>query len=59
MHALRLLRFVGCKVVVRRRTAASIVTETLDQVLATIPAASGDERVLTAIREQTERISRG
>jgi serine/threonine-protein kinase HipA len=44
---------------IRRRTAASVVTETLDQVLAAIPAASGDERVLTAIREQTERISRG
>jgi hypothetical protein len=35
------------------------VAETLDQVLAAIPATPGDARVLTVIREQAERISRG
>jgi hypothetical protein len=35
------------------------VAETLDQVLAAIPATPGDARVLAAIREQTERISQG
>jgi serine/threonine-protein kinase HipA len=44
---------------VRRRTASAVVAETLDQVLAAIPAASGDARVLAVIREQAERISRG
>jgi len=44
---------------IRRRTAAAIVTETLDRVLAAIQATTGDERVLTAIRGQAERISRG
>ena len=43
---------------IRRRTATTIVTETLDRVLATIPATSGDDRVLAAIRDQTERIIR-
>jgi hypothetical protein len=35
-----------------------VVTETLDQVLAAIPATPGDARVLAVIREQAERISR-
>jgi serine/threonine-protein kinase HipA len=44
---------------IRRRTAAAAVNETLEQVLAAIPSAPGDDRVLAAIREQTERIKRG
>ena len=44
---------------IRRRTASALVTETLDQVLAAIPATSGDARVLAVIREQAERIRRG
>jgi serine/threonine-protein kinase HipA len=44
---------------IRRRTAAALVTETLDQVLAAIPATPGDTQVLDVIGEQTERISRG
>ncbi len=44
---------------IRRRTASAVVTETLDQVLAAIPATPGDARVLDVIREQAERISRG
>jgi serine/threonine-protein kinase HipA len=44
---------------IRRRTASAVVTETLDQVLAAIPATPGDTRVLEVIREQAERISRG
>jgi serine/threonine-protein kinase HipA len=44
---------------IRRRTATTIVTETLDRVLATIPATPGDDRVLAVIRDQTERIIRG
>ena len=44
---------------IRRRTASAVVTETLDQVLAAIPATPGDARVLAVIREQAERISRG
>jgi len=44
---------------IRRRAATAVVTETLDQVLAVIPAAPGDDRVLGIIREQAERISRG
>jgi serine/threonine-protein kinase HipA len=44
---------------IRQRAASAIVAETLDQVLAAIPATPGDARVLAAIREQTERISRG
>lgn len=42
---------------IRRRTALAVVTETLDRVLAAIPATAGDDRVLTAIRRQAERIS--
>jgi serine/threonine-protein kinase HipA len=44
---------------IRRRTASVVVTETLDRVLAAIPAMSGDNRVLAVIRDQAERISRG
>ena len=44
---------------IRRRTASAVVTETLDQVLAAVPATPGDARVLAVIREQAERISRG
>jgi serine/threonine-protein kinase HipA len=44
---------------VRRRAASAVATETLDQVLAAIPATPGDARVLAIIREQAERISRG
>ncbi len=43
---------------IRRRVASAVVTETLDLVLSVIPATPGDERVLAAIRMQTERISR-
>jgi serine/threonine-protein kinase HipA len=42
---------------IRRRTASAVVTETLDRVLAAIPATSGDDRVLGAIRRQAELIS--
>ena len=41
------------------RAALTVVTETLDQVLAAVPATPGDARVLAIIREQAERISRG
>ena len=44
---------------IRPRTASSVVTETLDQVLAAISATPGDARVLAVIREQAERIRRG
>jgi len=44
---------------IRRRAASAVVAETLDQVLAAIPATSGDTRVLAAVREQAERISLG
>ncbi len=44
---------------IRPRAASAVVAETLDQVLAAIPATPGDARVLTVIREQTERISLG
>ncbi len=43
---------------IRRRPAAAVVTETLDQVLTAIEATPGDERVLAAIHGQAERISR-
>ncbi|HEX2744214.1 MAG TPA: hypothetical protein VHN16_07405 [Streptosporangiaceae bacterium] len=39
--------------------ASAVVTQTLDQMLAAIPAIPGDLRVLDIIREQAERISRG
>jgi serine/threonine-protein kinase HipA len=44
---------------IRRRTATTVVKETLDRVLAAIPATSGDDRLLAVIRDQAERISRG
>lgn len=44
---------------IRRHTASAVVTQTLDQMLAAIPAIPGDLRVLDIIREQAERISRG
>ena len=44
---------------IRRRAASAVVAETLEQVLAAIPATSGDARVLAVIREQAERISHG
>jgi serine/threonine-protein kinase HipA len=43
---------------IRRRAAAAVVTETLDQVLAATVVTPGDERVLGAVRGQAERISR-
>jgi serine/threonine-protein kinase HipA len=43
---------------IRRRTAASVVAETLDRVLAAIPVTPGDERVLAIIRKQAERLAR-
>lgn len=42
---------------IRRRTAATVVSETLDSVLAAIPATPGDGRVLSVIRDQTERVA--
>jgi len=44
---------------IRRRTAAAVVTDTLEHVLTAIPAAPFDDRVLAVIRGQAERISRG
>jgi len=44
---------------IRRRAATPVVTEMLDRILAVIPATPGDDRVLAAIRGQTERVSRG
>ncbi len=44
---------------IRRRAAAAVVTETLDRVLSSIPAAQGDEQVLAVIREQATRVIRG
>ena len=44
---------------IRRRTVSAVVTETLDQVLAAIPATPGDAQVLAVIRKQPERISQG
>jgi serine/threonine-protein kinase HipA len=43
---------------IRRRTASSVVAETLDRVLAAIPVTPGDERVLAVIREQAEQLRR-
>jgi serine/threonine-protein kinase HipA len=42
----------------RRRTAGSVVAETLDRVLATAPDTAGDQRVLAVISEQSARIRR-
>jgi serine/threonine-protein kinase HipA len=41
---------------IRRRAAAAVVAETLDRVVAAIPATSGDERVLASIRQQAEQV---
>ena len=43
---------------IRRRTASSVVAETLDRVLAAIPVTPGDERVLAVIRKQAEQLKR-
>jgi serine/threonine-protein kinase HipA len=43
---------------IRRRTAASVIAETLDRMLAAISMTPGDERVLTVIRKQAEQLSR-
>jgi serine/threonine-protein kinase HipA len=43
---------------IRRRAASSVVAEMLDRVLAAIPETPGDERVLAAIRRQTEQVRR-
>ena len=43
---------------IRPQAASAVVAETLDQVLAAIPAIPGDARVLGVIREQAERIRR-
>ncbi|WP_232794288.1 hypothetical protein [Pseudofrankia sp. EUN1h] len=40
----------------RRRAASTIVTDTLDRILATIPSTPGDERVLAIIKQQAERV---
>jgi len=44
---------------IRRRAASEVVTETLDQILAAIPAIPGDDRVLAIIRKQATRIRGG
>jgi serine/threonine-protein kinase HipA len=43
---------------IRRRTASSVVAESLDRVLAAVTETPGDERVLAAIRKQAEQLSR-
>lgn len=43
---------------IRRRTAGSVVADTLDRVLAAIPDTAGDERVLAVIRTQAEQLGR-
>jgi serine/threonine-protein kinase HipA len=43
---------------IRRRTASSIVIETLDHILAAIAETPGDERVLAIIRTQAEQVRR-
>jgi serine/threonine-protein kinase HipA len=43
---------------IRRRAATSVVMETLDRVLAAIPATPGDDRVLAVIHDQAQRITR-
>jgi serine/threonine-protein kinase HipA len=44
---------------IRRQAASAVAAETLDQVLAAVPATPGDARVLTVIREQAGRTSHG
>ncbi len=41
---------------IRRRAASAVVAETLDRVLTAIPSTPGDDRVLSVISEQAERI---
>ena len=41
---------------IRRRTASSVVAETLDRILAASGETPGDERVLAIIRQQAERL---
>jgi serine/threonine-protein kinase HipA len=43
---------------IRRRTASSVVAETLDRILSAIPETPGDTRVLDVIRTQTEQLRR-
>jgi serine/threonine-protein kinase HipA len=43
---------------IRRRAAVSVITETLDRVLAAIGEIPGDERVLAIIRTQAEQVWR-
>ena len=43
---------------IRRRTASSVVAETLDRVLAAVTETPGDERVLAIIRKQAEQLRR-
>ncbi len=43
---------------IRRRTAGSVVAETLDRVLAAIPETPGDERVLAIIGKQAGHLRR-
>jgi hypothetical protein len=42
----------------RRRTAGSVVAETLDRVLAALPETHGDERVLGVIGKQAGQLRR-
>jgi serine/threonine-protein kinase HipA len=44
---------------IRREAAQAEVTEMLDRVLAALPAAPGDDRVIAAVREQAVQVSRG
>jgi serine/threonine-protein kinase HipA len=44
---------------IRRRAASAVVAEMLDRALTAISETSGDDRVLTIIRKQAERIGRG
>jgi serine/threonine-protein kinase HipA len=43
---------------IRRRTAASVVTETVDRILAAIPGVPGDERVLAVIKNRAGHLRR-
>jgi hypothetical protein len=44
---------------IRRRAASAVVTETVGRVLSAIREVPGDDRVLTVIRKQAERIALG
>jgi serine/threonine-protein kinase HipA len=41
---------------IRRRSAAAVITETIDRLLAAIPEVPGDDRVLAAIRGQAQQV---